>query len=286
MTVSLENPLAYCQEKVGGETASLHYATLFQPEALKAFWLGCFTLNHELRQACLKQLEAGLTQVKLGWWKNALAQVDGQSNAHPVIMAISRPVLGKVAADHWPMLINSVASGCEPKRYNSLADWETDVRGAVAAWGPLLQARMIEAVPGVPAPDLRALVNFWTHATQLCQVLKLAKYLDQGFQPLPVNLLQEYGITAEQLKKREHSEASERLFRATCCKLIEQANSAWNAVPVEQRLFARPLRALFRMRVAELKIHGNSGYRLLTEEKIISPFKKFSTAWTTQVLRK
>jgi hypothetical protein len=59
MAVSLENPLAYCREKVCPEVSSLHYATLFQTDEFKAFWLGCFTLNHELRQACLKQMEAG-----------------------------------------------------------------------------------------------------------------------------------------------------------------------------------------------------------------------------------
>ncbi|HEX4856810.1 MAG TPA: squalene/phytoene synthase family protein [Limnobacter sp.] len=280
MTVSLENPLAYCQEKVGGETASLHYATLFQTEELKAFWLGCFTLNHELRQACLKQLEAGLTQVKLGWWKNALVQVEGQTNAHPVIIAISRPVLGKIPVDHWPGLINTVASGCEPKRFNSMADWEADVRAQIAPWGPLVEARMENA------GNLDSMLQFWTRATQLCQVLRLAKYLDQGFQPLPINLLREHNITAEQVKRREHSEASQRMFQATCDGLVESANAAWKAMPTEQRLFARPLRALFRMRVAEWHIHKASGCKLLTEEKIITPFKKFSISWTTQVFRR
>ncbi|MCE2746579.1 MAG: hypothetical protein LW710_11845 [Burkholderiales bacterium] len=280
MAVSLENPLAYCREKVSGETASLHYATLFQTEELKAFWLGCFTLNHELRQACLKQLEAGLTQVKLGWWQNALAGSAGNSNPHPVITAISKQVIEKIPAEHWGELINKVASGCEPKRYNSMTNWHQDVLLETKPWISLFQARFVDS-----NADCTQLQEFWATATRLCQLLRLAKYLEQGFQPLPVEVLAKHGVTAEQIKRREHSAASKAMFKEVADHLLEQANLAWEAIPGDQRLFARPLRALFRMRVAELKVHEQAGYNLLTEQKIITPFKKFSTAWTTQVLR-
>lgn len=280
MAVSLENPLAYCREKVASEVSSLHYATLFQTDEFKAFWLGCFTLNHELRQACLKQLEAGLTQVKLGWWRNALADAAGNSNPHPVVTAISKPVIAKVPPMHWGNLINRVASGCEPKRYNTMADWHNDIRVEIEPWIKLIQARF-----GDSNTDCNGLLTFWAEATRLCQVLRLAKYLDQGFQPIPVELLSKHGITAEQIKRREHSDATQTLFAEVTGQLAQLANAAWNTVPLDQRLFARPLRALFRMRLAELQVHKKAGYRLLTEQKIITPFKKFSTAWTTQVLR-
>lgn len=281
MPLSLENPLAYCREKVGGELSSLHYATLFQTEEFKAFWLGCFTLNHELRQACLKQLEAGLTQVKLGWWRNALCGAGGNSNPHPVITAISAKLIAQVNADNWATLINSVASACEPKRYNSMADWRRDVHGGLEPWLPLVKARM-----GEPDADCAWLLVFWGEATRLCQLLRLAKYLDQGFQPVPIELLSSHGVSADQLKRRQHDQATCTLFQQLGDELVSQAEMAWNTMPQGQRLFARPLRALYRMRVAEWRAHQKAGLLLLSEQKIISPFKKFSTAWTTQVLRR
>lgn len=280
MLVSLENPLAYCREKVCGETSSLHYATLFLNEEFKAFWLGCFTLNHELRQACLKQMEAGLTQVKLGWWRNTLVNATKETTAHPVVTAISKPVLAKVPAEHWAELINCVASGCEPKRYNTMTDWHNDVRAEAQPWVKLIEARFGEA-----SNDFNGLLNFWTESTRLCQLLRLAKYLDQGFQPLPIELLSQHGVTAEQIKRREHNDSSQALFMRTSASLVAHAEQAWATVPLEQRLFARPLRALFRMRVAELHLHKPSHYKLLTEQKLVTPFRKFTTAWTTQVLR-
>jgi hypothetical protein len=279
MAISLENPLAYCSEKVSGETASLHYATMFETDEFKAFWLGCFTLNHELREACLKQLESGLTQVKLGWWQNALASAAENSNPHPVITAISKPVIAKVPVEVWGELINRVASGCEPKHYNSMANWHRDVLLDTKPWISLVQARFPRS-----NGNFIQLQEFWATTTRLCQLLRLAKYLDQGFQPLPAELLAKHGVTAEQIKRREHNSASKAMFSEVGGHLLEHANRAWANMSADQRLLAKPLRALFRMRVAELKAHKSAGYRLLTEQKIITPFKKFSTAWTTQAL--
>jgi phytoene/squalene synthetase len=218
--------------------------------------------------------------VKLGWWRNALADVANNTNPHPVITAISKPVIAKVPAEHWGELINKVASGCEPKRYNSMADWHKDIRSEMEPWIKLIQARF-----GDTDTDYNGLLTFWTESSRLCQVLRMAKYLDQSFQPLPVELLSKHGVTAEQVKRREHNAPTEAMFKEVSEALVQQADQAWNTVPLDQRLFARPLRALFRMRIAELKVHQKAGHKLFTEQKIITPFKKFSTAWTTQVLR-
>ncbi len=297
MNTALETPLAYCREKVCAETSSLHYALLFQPEELKAFWLGCFTLNQELRQACMKQLEAGLTQVKLGWWRNALTCAGDETNLHPVIKALNREVVARVNQDQWAALIESVAQGCEPNRHNTQEDWQRTVQSEIAPWLALIQARIEQPTPaldGLVAPDnqetlskgLASLSTFWTHSTQLCQLLRMAKYLDEGFQPLPVQALATANIPAEQLRKREHTEATSALFKHTAEFLIDHANTAWRATPKPMRLFARPLRALYRMKVAEWRLHAQSEYRLLTEQKVITPLKKFAVSWSTQVLRR
>jgi hypothetical protein len=110
--------------------------------------------------------------------------------------------------------------------------------------------------------------------------------VDDGFQPLPIDWLQVHQVTAEQLKRREHTAATQALFKESGEFLIREANRHWKSLPSAMQMECRPLRALFRMREAEFKLHSQSGYLLLTEQKILSPWKKFSTAWTTQVLRK
>lgn len=278
MPIQLENPLAYCREKVAPETSSLHYATIFLSDEDKAFWLGLFTLNQELRQACIKQLEAGLTQIKLGWWRNALSGEQGNTNQHPVIVAISHQLIHSMPAEHWPVLIEAVASACEAKRFNTQQDWDNMLRTELKPWMPLIGKR-------AKVEDTAALLDFWVAATQVCQILRIAKYLDDQFQPIPISALQQYDVTAEQIKQRQHDEKTNALFQVLLEERSKVANAAWREIPLNLRLFSRPLRALFRMRLAEFKQH-KPHFFLLREQKTITPWKKLSIAWTTHVMRR
>lgn len=278
MAALLENPLAYCREKVAHDTSSLYYATVFLAPEEKAFWLGLFTLNQELRQASIKQLEAGLSQIKLGWWRNALAGAQDDANPHPVIVALSRQLVTSINPEHWPTLIEAVASSCEAKRFNTQNDWDNMLRAELTPWMLLIGKRA-----GVE--DTKALLEFWVASTQICQILRLAKYLENQFQPIPILLLQKYDVTAEQIRQRQHSEKTSALFQTLIQQRTQAANDAWTKTPLTLRLFSRPLRALFRMRLAEFKQHQPQ-FLLLKEQKTITPWKKFSIAWTTHVLRR
>ena len=277
----LNNAISYCSEKVCADGSSMHYALLFQTEANKAFWLGCFTLAFELRQASMKQLDAGLTQVKLGWWRNALVQSKKTAPQHPVLQAISQAVLKAIEEETWAELITQIANSCEVRRFNSIQDWHSANCVALKPWLAIVREKTRQDQPEA----LGALLEFWAFSVQLCQLLKMAKYLDEGFQPIPIQLLAHAGVTAEHIKNREHSERTQALFLQLGTDLIDQANQAWQRLPRPLALFARPLRALFRMRVAEFELHGQSAYHLLSEEKKITPLKKFTVSWTTQVLR-
>ncbi|MCQ8896212.1 hypothetical protein NQT62_07165 [Limnobacter humi] len=284
MSTLLETPLAYCREKVCPDLSSLHYATVFQPVALKAYWLGLFALNRELRQACLKQLEAGLTQVKLGWWRNALANAGQETNLHPVIQALSREVVAGVDADNWPVLIEQVAAACEPRRFENQETWDQTTRTQIAPWLPLIAQKFGQTTPLHRPAGYEALMDFWMASTQLCQVLRLAKYLDEQFQPMPIALLSQHGVTAEQIRQRRHDAAIHALFLHIGKARIQVAEAAWQRMPTELRLFCRPLRALYRMKVREFRLHGPQP-ALLVEQKALTPLRKFSISWTTQVLR-
>lgn len=302
-----EKEIAFCTEKVGKEGSSLYYALLFQQPKDKAFWLGCFTLSYEIKRAAMLQFEAGLAQVKLGWWRNALLDCRSKQAQHPVILAIGPDVINALPDEHWGDLINQVVESTDIKRNQTDLLALQSVLASVRPWGAVLgswfgvrsgtgsldtQSNSNSGTGASATQNLQdqstvdTLLLFWARSLQLTQLLRLAKYLDDGFQPLPIDWLQAHEVTAEQLKKREHSPATQALFKESGEFLIREANKHWKSLPTEVQLHCRPLRALFRMREAEFKMHAASGYLLLNEQKILSPWKKFSTAWTTQVLRK
>lgn len=274
-----EKEIAFCSEKVCPDLSSLHYALLFQPPKDKAFWLGCFTLHHEIKRATLQQVEAGLTQVKLGWWRNALAQSREQKTQHPVLLAIGQDVVNAVNDEDWIALINRGVDACEPQRYDNMAMWTEHLESLLAPW-----EKVVAAWNGSSPPD--GLKRFWAHATQLTQLLRLAKYIDQNFQPIPVQSLAKHGVTAESLRNRVHGEETSGLFTDAAELVIRSAEEEWQKLPQDHRLAVRPLRALYRMRLAEYRLHKKDGLNLLTEQKVLSPGRKFWTSWTSHVLRR
>lgn len=290
-----EKEITFCSEKVGQEGSSLYYALLFQQPRDKAFWLGCFALTFEIKRAAMLQYEAGLAQVKLGWWRNALLDCRSKQAQHPVILAIGPEVINTLPDEHWGELINQVVGSTEITRNQTDQQALDKIMLSLKPWGPVLQSMMrsrakdTTAAPHSTRIDDKAietLLLFWGRSLQLTQLLRIAKYLDDGFQPLPIDWLQAHEVTAELLKKRDHSGATQALFKESGEFLIREANKLWKSLPTELRLTCRPLRSLYRMREKEFKDHSRTGYLLLSEQKVLSPWKKFSTAWSTHVLRK
>lgn len=278
-TTSLENAIYHCTEKVCPELSSLHYALLFQPQPDKAFWLGMFTLLHEIRRATQQQLEAGLTQVKLGWWRHALVEASQGTPNHPVLVALGPKALQALTNDEWSTLIEETVLATEMSRHDSLAGWLASCRAPLPLW-----FKVVKAHYGLSESE--SLGEFWAASTALTQVLRLAKYLEHGFQPIPIQWLEKHGVTAEQIKQRQHDKAVEALFKQAYEESTGAAHKAWQAMPPVSKLAIRPLRALYRMRVAEFKAHAKGNMHLLTEQKTLTPLKKFSTSWTTHVLRR
>ncbi|NJM31715.1 MAG: hypothetical protein HC848_01020 [Limnobacter sp.] len=278
MASHFSNDIAFCAEKVAPEGTCLYYATLFCPPPEKAFWLACFTLAHEVQRAALQQLDAGLTQVKLGWWRNALAEARHGKPQHPVIRAFGQSVVQGVPEEGWGMLIERHVQATEVKRYNTVAEWEADLLGQIEVWKPVFEARFGPL-------HWQGLAAMWVQSTRLTQILRLAKHLEHGFQPVPVELLEEYGVTAQSLRQREHSAQAVRLLEAQIRDACSKADLAWKTLPTPGRLLARPARALFRMKAEEARLHRQGKQHYLTEQTVLTPWKRFSVAWTTWVWR-
>jgi 15-cis-phytoene synthase len=278
--MNFEKEIAFCSEKVCPDLSSLHYATLFKSPEEKAFWLGCMTLSHEIRRATLQQVEAGLTQVKLGWWQSALASSKQHQAQHPVILAIGQDVVNRVEDETWAILINHGVEACEPKRYDNFDVWTSDLQKILMPWEHVIHAKF-------DLSDVAEITMFWAHSTQLTQILRMAKYLEQNFQPIPIDELAKHQVTADSLRKREVNDNTQQLFKSLTTRIVQLAQTRWEKLSPATRLTVRPLRTLYLLRLAELKQHRKENFRhILTEQKTLSPGKKFWLSWAVQVLRR
>ena len=246
----------------------------------RAFWLGCATLFHEIRRATTQQLDAGLTQVKLGWWQQALSACKNKKPDHPVLLALGENTANTIPDLNWNELINKGIDSCEPQRYNTLADWHAHLTELILPWKIVIEAKF-------KTQDTTQLIQFWVYSTQLTQLLRLAKYIDQNFQPIPINLLQEHTIPITQLQKRTMNAALAHLLKNLTKQILNDAQTTWRALNQHTQYHTYPLLALFKMRAQELRIHHNEDFQhFLKQQHVLSPSRKFFTAWSAFVFKR
>lgn len=277
--MGFEREIAFCREKVSPDYSSLHYALVFLPVQERAFWLGCKTLFHEIRRATTQQLDAGLTQVKLGWWQQALSDCQENKAQHPVILAIGQATVNAVPNLTWNEIINNGVDSCEPQRYETLEDWHEHLYSLLKPWQQVIECKF-------GLDDCSALLKFWVYSIQETQLLRLAKYIDQNFQPIPVKLLEKHEVTANMLQSRTHNENVSALFYEVSQAIMLAADQAWKNTPKPLKLHARPLRALNKMRHKELRMHQDEHFKnILIQQHVLSPGRKFFIAWSTFVFK-
>lgn len=77
----------------------------FQPSGERGLAACWGALQHELFDAMTLPRDAGVAQVKLAWWGEALARGAGQEAAHPLVRALfTHDAAARVAASEWQAL--------------------------------------------------------------------------------------------------------------------------------------------------------------------------------------
>ena len=127
--------------------------------------------------------------------------------------------------------------------------------------------------------------QFGAASMRLTQLLMLAPAISQGWHPFPVERLQQAGVSAEALRRRDPSDALQALVGQIADEALRSGEAAWKSLPRSVRLQLRPLRALWRMRVAEYRLALQAGLPLVTQRIRITPLKKFWLAWSSHALR-
>lgn len=86
----------------------MEFALLFVPAPARALAACWGALQNELFDAMSQPRDAGVAQVKLAWWGEALARGAGDAAAHPLVRALfGHAAVGRVPADDWRTLVHA-----------------------------------------------------------------------------------------------------------------------------------------------------------------------------------
>ncbi|MEJ2577383.1 MAG: squalene/phytoene synthase family protein, partial [Gammaproteobacteria bacterium] len=82
------DPGKYCEQKVARSGSDLYYALLSLPPAQRSAIAAAHALRSELADVVEKVSDAGLSRIKLDWWRREIEQLRVGSPSHPVTRSL------------------------------------------------------------------------------------------------------------------------------------------------------------------------------------------------------
>ncbi|QOL48857.1 presqualene diphosphate synthase HpnD [Massilia litorea] len=274
------SPDEYCQQKTVQSGSSFYYSFLFlAPErrrAITALYAFCREVDDTVDEAT----DASLARIKLAWWRTEVSTMYKGTPTHPVTQAL-KPHLAvyHLEEQHLQAIIDGMEMDLDQSRYldyPGLRKYCWHVAGVVG----ILSASIF----GYTNPQTLQYAEKLGLAFQLTNIIRdVGDDARRGRIYLPVNELQQFGVTAADLLGARHSDKFEALMKFQTERAQAMYDEALALLPKEDRRAQRPglmMAAIYRTLLDEI---ARDNFHVLNQRISLTPLRKLWLAWKTYV---
>lgn len=274
------SPDEYCQQKTVQSGSSFYYSFLFLEADRRRAITALYALCRELDDTVDNATDQGVARIKLAWWRTEISSMVHGTPTHPVTQAL-KPHLAnyKLEEKHLLAIVDGMEMDLDQSRYldfPGLQRYCWHVAGVVG----ILSASIF----GVTSPRTLEYAEKLGLAFQLTNIIRdVGEDARQGRIYLPVNELQQFGVTAADILNARHSDKFEALMRFQAERAQRYYDEAFAALPKEDRRAQRPglmMAAIYRTLLGEIE---RDGFHVLTQRISLTPLRKLWLAWKTYV---
>jgi phytoene synthase len=274
------SPDEYCQQKTAQSGSSFYYSFLFLPPERRRAITALYAFCREVDDTVDEATDQSVARIKLAWWRNEVAQMYSGTPTHPVMLAL-KPHLQPydLKQEHLQAIIDGMEMDLDQSRYldyPNLKKYCWHVAGVVG----ILSASIF----GVTNPQTLKYAETLGLAFQLTNIIRdVGEDARKGRIYLPVNELQQFGVTAADLLNARHSEKFEALMTFQAARAQQLYDDAFALLPQEDRRAQRPglmMAAIYRTLLDEIE---RDGFHVLTQKISLTPLRKLWLAWKTYV---
>ncbi|WP_334188984.1 presqualene diphosphate synthase HpnD [Noviherbaspirillum sp.] len=274
------SPDEYCQQKAVQSGSSFYYSFLFLPierrRAITALYAFCREVDDTVDEAT----DPGVARIKLAWWRQEIGAMFGGNPSHPVTKAL-HPHLTAYSLDskHLLAIVDGMEMDLDQTRYLDFPGLKRYCWHVASVVG-ILSASIF----GVTRTETLQYAEKLGLAFQLTNIIRdVGEDARKGRIYLPVNELQQFGITAADLLNARHSEKFEQLMRFQYDRAQTAYDEAFALLPSEDRRAQRPgliMAAIYRALLKEIE---QDGFHVLERRISLTPIRKLWLAWKTYV---
>jgi len=274
------SPDEYCQQKTVQSGSSFYYSFLFLPPERRRAITALYAFCREVDDTVDEATDGSVARIKLAWWRTEVSKMYSGTPTHPVMLALQPHIaVYKLEEKHLLAIVDGMEMDLDQSRYldyPGLQRYCWHVAGVVG----ILSASIF----GYTNPQTLAYAEKLGLAFQLTNIIRdVGDDARKGRIYLPVNDLQQFGVTANDLLKLQHSDKFEALMRFQAERAQAVYDEALALLPKEDRRAQRPglmMAAIYRTLLDEIQ---RDGFHVLNQRISLTPLRKLWLAWKTYV---
>lgn len=274
------SPDEYCQQKTVQSGSSFYYSFLFLPAERRRAITALYAFCREVDDIVDETTDQSVARIKLAWWRNEIAELYAGVPTHPVSQAL-KPHLQAydLKQEHLLAIVDGMEMDLDQSRY---LDWPGlrkycwHVAGVVG----ILSASIF----GVTDPKTLEYAEKLGLAFQLTNIIRdVGEDARKGRIYLPVNELQQFGVTAADIMNFRHTEKFDALMKFQADRAQGFYDEALALLPKQDRRAQKPglmMAAIYRTLLDEIE---RDGFHVLNQKISLTPLRKLWLAWKTYV---
>jgi len=276
------SPQQYVQDKAAASGSSFYYAFLFLPPPRRAAITAFYAFCREVDDVVDETSDAGVAAAKLAWWRQEVQSAFAGRPSHPVTKALL-----PLAADFdiQPRHLLAVIEGCQiDLQQTRFLDYA----------GLQHYCHLVAGVVGEVAANIfgRTEAGTLQYAHRLGLAMQLTNIIRdvgddarRGRIYLPITELQQFGVPAHEILKREapwgYSDRFEALMRFQAERAHRLYDEAFALLPPADLRAQKPglmMAHIYRTLLREIEADG---FRVLHQRTSLTPLRKLWIAWRT-----
>jgi phytoene synthase len=273
-------PDEYCQQKAAGSGSSFYYSFLFLPPARRRAITALYAFCREVDDIVDEGLEPQLAAAKLAWWRSEIANLCAGKPQHPVTRALL-PFQKEFSIDekHLGEIIDGMEMDLTQSRY---LDWPGLERYCYRVAGAV--GLLAAGIFGYRDPRTLDYAKSLGIAFQLTNIIRdVGEDARKNRIYLPMEDLKRFGVSAAEILNGRQTPQFEQLLKFETERAKGYYQSAFSALPAEDRRAQRPgliMAAIYRTLLEEIE---RDGFRVLKHRTSLTPLRKFWLAWKTWI---
>jgi phytoene synthase len=274
------SPDEYCQNKAAQSGSSFYYAFLFLPPERRRAITALYAFCREVDDIVDECTEPSVARMKLAWWRTQVEQLFAGHAEHPVMQALAPHIAPHgLAQDRMLAVIDGMEMDLDHTRY---MDWPSLKHYCWHAAGVV--GELSACIFGQTRPETMVYAEKLGLAFQLTNIIRdVGDDARRGRIYLPVDDMQQFGVTAAEIFDSKHSDRFAALMRFEADRARQYYREAMQALPEQDRRAQRPglmMAAIYHALLVEIE---RDNWQVLDQRISLTPIRKFWLAWKTWV---